>query len=169
MAHQTTVKKASDIKIDQLKVQRAKSTGKIAASMLRANKKSVVGSLGKSKSVTVSPKIDAGIVKKIKSLSVTYSFPASTIARILDVSPKTYSRYLDSAAGYSIQQKDRIDIIGSILDVGKRVLGDEEEVKQWLYRPVHSIENQRPIDIIDTESGRRRIENVLLQIEGGAY
>jgi putative toxin-antitoxin system antitoxin component (TIGR02293 family) len=115
------------------------------------------------------PITEAGIAKQIKALSSRYSIAASVLAEILDVSPKTFSRYQGNAKALSFQQKDRIGIVQSILILGKRVLGTEEEVKRWLYRPVHSIENRKPIDLIVTESGRRRVENVLLQIEGGVY
>lgn len=110
-----------------------------------------------------------GVAAQIKSLASQYNLTASVTAEILDVSPKTYSRYLDNAKPLSTQQKDRLNIVESILLLGKRVLGSELEVKRWLSRPVHSIENRRPIDLIVSESGRRRVENVLLQIEGGAY
>jgi putative toxin-antitoxin system antitoxin component (TIGR02293 family) len=121
------------------------------------------------KQIKAIPKTEGGIVKQIKSLADNYKFSASIIAEILDVSPKTFSRYQENAKGLSTQQKDRIEIVEVILATGKRVLGTEEEVRRWLYRPVHSIENQRPIDLIVSESGRRRVENVLLQLEGGAY
>ena len=105
----------------------------------------------------------------IKALSVNYNFANSVVAEILDVSTKTLNRYQENSKALSAQQRDRIKIVESILAIGKRVLGSEVEVKHWLYRPVHSMENQRPIDLIVSESGRRRVENVLLQIEGGAY
>lgn len=109
------------------------------------------------------------VVDQIRNLARNYNVTSSVAARILDVSPKTYSRYLENSKSLSDQQKDRLNVVASILQLGKRVLGNEEEVKKWLFRPVHSIENQRPIDLIVSESGRRRVENVLLQIEGGAY
>jgi putative toxin-antitoxin system antitoxin component (TIGR02293 family) len=108
------------------------------------------------------------ILKQIESLSRDYDFTSSTVAEIPDVSQKTLSRYHENAKPLSAQQKDRIAVVETILELGKRVLGSEAEVKRWLFRPVHSIENQRPIDLIISESGRRRVENVLLQIEGGA-
>lgn len=98
-----------------------------------------------------------------------YGFSNAVLAEILDVTTKTLSRYQANDKPLSTQQKDRIEMVESILALGVRVLGDEGEMKNWLSRPVYSIDNKRPIDLIVSESGRRRVENVLLQIEGGAY
>jgi len=105
----------------------------------------------------------------MNEFSEKYGFSNVVLAEILDVSLKTLSRYQANDKPLSVQQKDRIKMVESILELGKRVLGDESEVKSWLSRPVYSIENKKPIELIVSESGRRRVENVLLQIEGGAY
>lgn len=109
------------------------------------------------------------IIKLMKEFSAKYGFTNLVLAEILDVSLKTLSRYQANSKELSPQQKDRVEMVASILVLGKRILGDENEVKNWLNEQVYSIENQKPIDLIVSESGRRRVENVLLQIEGGAY
>jgi len=114
------------------------------------------------------PSADA-LTRSLKRLALEYDFTAKEVAEILDVTSKTLSRYQENAQPVSEQQADRINVVETILDLGKRVLGSEQEVKRWLHRPVHSLENQRPINLIVSESGRRRVENVLLQVEGGSY
>lgn len=61
------------------------------------------------------------------------------------------------------------NILSSTLNLGKRVLGSEDEFRRWLNSPVFSLEGQKPTDLIKTESGRKRVESVLLQIEGGVF
>lgn len=109
------------------------------------------------------------IIAHLRDLSASFNITSSIMAEILEVSPKTLSRYRENEKELSPQQRDRVEIVESIMELGKRVLGDEDEVRNWLRRPVHSIENRRPIDLITSESGRRRVENALLQIEGGAF
>lgn len=109
------------------------------------------------------------MIAHLKDLSSSFNITSSIMAVILEVSPKTLTRYQENEKELSPQQRDRVEIVESIMELGKRVLGDEEEVRNWLRRPVHSIENQKPIDLITSETGRRRVENVLLQIEGGAF
>src|SRR5437870_4557375 len=107
-----------------------------------------------------------GVKKNIRTLT-EYGLTERDLASILDVNQRTISRWKAQSGRMSPQQIDRINVLESILDLGKRVLGSEDAVKLWLNSPVFSLEGQQPRDLISTESGRRRVENVLLQIEGG--
>ena len=49
-----------------------------------------------------------------------------------------------------------------------KILG-EDEAKNWLYRPIPSLGNEIPINLLDTEPGHRLVEQTLLQIEYGVY
>lgn len=143
-------------------------TGKLVASRSQESQKRVP-SITHSKQMPSTPKSNDEVIYQITDLSRDYDFTNSMVASILDVTTKTLSRYQESSKPLSIQQADRIRVVESILELGKHVLGTELEVKKWLHEPVLSLENQKPIDLIVTESGRRRVENVLLQIEGGVY
>ena len=122
-----------------------------------------------------SPGVKAGssvpfrLAKRIRTLTGGYDFTEQDLAEVLDVNKRTITRWKAQDTSLSRQQIDRMNILESILDLGKRVLGSENEVKLWLNSPVFSLEGQRPMDLIKIESGRRRVENVLLQIEGGVY
>ena len=105
----------------------------------------------------------------IRALSAGYDFTEQDLADILDVNKRTITRWKAQNGRLSPQQIDRIGVLESILDLGKSALGSEAEVKLWLNSPVFSLEGQKPMELIKTESGRRRVENVLLQIEGGVY
>ena len=109
------------------------------------------------------------LVTHIRALTVGYDFTERDLADILDVTPRSITRWKARDEKLSKQKIDRIDVLESILDLGKRVLGSETEVKHWLNSSVFSLEGQKPMELIKTESGRRRVENVLLQIEGGVY
>ncbi len=109
------------------------------------------------------------LVSHIRELTVSYDFTERDLADILDVTPRSITRWKARDEKLSKQKIDRIDVLESILDLGKRVLGSETEVKHWLGSSVFSLEGQKPMELIKTESGRRRVENVLLQIEGGVY
>jgi putative toxin-antitoxin system antitoxin component (TIGR02293 family) len=96
-----------------------------------------------------------------------YGFSVQDLAEVLDVNRKTLFRWKESEEAFSLQQSDRISVLESILELGKKVLGSEEEVKQWLHSPVHSLDGRQPLDLIKTESGRRLVETALHQIEYG--
>ena len=109
------------------------------------------------------------LASHIRALTAGYPFTEGDLAGILDVNKRTITRWKAQDARLSPQQVDRIAVLEFILNLGKRVLGSEGELRLWLNSPVLSLEGRKPIELIKTESGRRRIENVLLQIEGGVY
>lgn len=49
------------------------------------------------------------------------------------------------------------------------LFGSRAEARGWLERPAMALEQRRPIDLLDTEEGRRVLSNLLLQLEYGVY
>ena len=105
----------------------------------------------------------------VKELTSEFDLTAKTMAGVIGVTPRTFSRWSGNNHAMSEQQADRLNILKSILDLGKSVLGSEEAVKKWIHQPILLLDGQIPADIIDTESGRRKIESVLHQIEFGFF
>ena len=56
----------------------------------------------------------------------------------------------------------------SVLMMASDILG-KLEAKNWLYRKVPSLGDQAPINLLDTETGHRLVEQTLLQIKYGMY
>lgn len=109
---------------------------------------------------------------EIRELTVRYALTVGDIAGVLDVTTKTITRWRKSkksGATMSEQKKDRLAVLESILKLGKKVLGSDKELNSWLHSPVFSLDGKKPVDMIKTESGRRRVEEVLRQIEYGIY
>ncbi len=103
----------------------------------------------------------------VEEMAMGYEFTAQDLADVLDITPKTLSRWKGRSNVFSIQQADRMLIVKSILDLGKKVLGSEERVKDWIHQPVFALDGHLPIELFKTESGRRRVENTLHQIQLG--
>lgn len=111
-------------------------------------------------------------ISKIKELNASYALTIGDIADVLDVAPKTLSRWAKSklnAGQISEQKTDSLKILESILKLGEKILGSKEELNQWLHSPVFALDGKKPVDLLKTESGRRRVEEVLHQIEYGIY
>lgn len=69
----------------------------------------------------------------------------------------------------SEQQTDRMFILKSIFDLGRKVLGSDANVKKWIREPIFFLDGEIPLRLLKTESGRRRVESVLHQIEYGFF
>lgn len=77
-------------------------------------------------------------------------------------SKKSKQEALDSAASEKLMR------LFSVIRNANDVLG-KNQTKEWLYREVTSLGNQRPIDLLDTEVGHRLVEQSLQQIKFGIY
>jgi putative toxin-antitoxin system antitoxin component (TIGR02293 family) len=108
-------------------------------------------------------------LKVVKQLAADYDLSLKDVAGVLDVTPKTYSRWRGRDSALSEQQADRTLILKAIFDLGSRVLGSDGNLKKWIREPVFSLDGQTPLKLLKTESGRRRIESVLHQIEYGFF
>lgn len=105
----------------------------------------------------------------VKELTSDFDLSSKDMASVLDITSKTFSRWKIKGNAMSEQQADRMLILKSIFDLGRKVLGSDENVKKWIREPIFSLEGQIPIKLLKTESGRRRIESVLHQIEFGFF
>ncbi len=111
-------------------------------------------------------------VGKIRELSDRYALTLGDIADVLDVAPKTLTRWTKNKESYkqiSKQKTDSLKILETILKLGKKVLGSYNELNHWLHSSVFALDGEKRIELIKTESGRRKVEAVLHQIEYGVY
>lgn len=93
----------------------------------------------------------------IKDVLEKLNIPASTY-----FAKKKNHKPLDSAA------TEKFLRLISILTKATELFG-KAEGQNWLYRKIPSLNNQIPIDLLDTEIGHRLVEQALLQIKYGIY
>jgi putative toxin-antitoxin system antitoxin component (TIGR02293 family) len=151
------------------------ATRKMAARMHPKPAQKTIGQSAPKSSIAYSPQSSwsnpNGVkpLQVVKQLSTTFNLSVKDVAGVLDVTPKTISRWRGKDSALSEQQADRMIILKSIFDLGKKVLGTDENVKKWIREPIFSLDGQTPLKLLKTESGRRRIESVLHQIEYGFF
>lgn len=56
----------------------------------------------------------------------------------------------------------------AVVHSAQEILGNPE-ARSWLYRKIPALDNQIPMDLLDTEAGHRLVEQALLQIKYGIY
>ncbi len=105
----------------------------------------------------------------LQELTSNFDISVKDMAGVLDITPKTFSRWRGKENVMSEQQADRMLIMKAIFDLGRQVLGSDENVKKWIREPIFSLNGEIPLRLLKTESGRRRVESVLHQIEYGFF
>lgn len=90
------------------------------------------------------------------------------MAEYIGVTFRTYQRRAKKGT-LEDAESAKVEMLDSLLDLGSRVLGSEEEARMWLTSPILSLGSARPIDLLETVKGYERVKNKLLQIEYGTY
>jgi len=98
-----------------------------------------------------------------------FGMTLSDFADVLEVTPKTLTRWKLKGEALSRQQSDRIAVLESIFALGEKVLGSRENMKEWIHQRVFALNGAEPLDVLKTESGRKMVEDVLHQIEFGIF
>jgi len=87
---------------------------------------------------------------------------------ILDTSVKTIERKKDTDK-LGKQASSMVIEIAKVMEHALDVFEDEEKVKGWLNSPIWALRYQKPIDLMDTSTGLKMVDNILGRIEYGVY
>lgn len=84
-------------------------------------------------------------------------------------SARTLQRKRASRAVLSAGESDRLARLARILVRAEEALGDREKALVWMGRPNRALGGNRPLAIVDSDSGTLAVERVLGRIEHGVF
>lgn len=94
----------------------------------------------------------------------------ASLEKAVGMSLRTFQRRKDAPAKrLSQEQSGRTWKFAEILAKATEMLGSQEEAEQWLERPAVGLNQQRPIDLLQTPAGVELVEDFLTQLEYGVY
>lgn len=100
----------------------------------------------------------------LSNMQAFLSIPASTVAEILDIPPRTFARR--KATGLlNPDESDRLLRLARLGELAIAVFEDREAAAEWLTSPKNLLEGESPIKRADTEPGAREVEAMLYAIE----
>ena len=67
----------------------------------------------------------------------------------------------------SAEQSDRLLRVVRILALAEDTFANTEKAHTWLRRATHVLDDERPLDLLDTEAGARQVELLLGRIAHG--
>lgn len=110
-----------------------------------------------------------GKAKELDALKDLYNIDDASLCTLLGISPRTLARRreegtvnkaeLDRVATLHLVMQDAVDLFE----------GDQAKAQRWLKRPARALEQQCPIDLLDTEAGIRMVRDLIGQLEHGVY
>jgi putative toxin-antitoxin system antitoxin component (TIGR02293 family) len=86
--------------------------------------------------------------------------------RVLLVPPRTLARR-KGMARMKAAESDRLMRLARVGAHAVQVFGTDEKAATWLHRPNRALNNRTPLDLLQTDLGRKQVEDVLSRIEHG--
>ena len=96
-------------------------------------------------------------------------FPVHDVVEILDISRSTYYRLKDEPR-LDPETADKISSLLKLFYQGLEAFeGNKQDFRDWLQSRIQSLGQQKPIDLLKTESGRIAVMNAIGRIEHNVY
>lgn len=112
--------------------------------------------------------------QQIRKLSATLDLTLIEMAAVLATPERTFARRLETKPAEKIApltkvQSERLLLLQQVAEHGLDVFENQGKFNRWLRRPLQLLQNQSPLQLLDTVTGFRLINQVLGRIEYGVY
>ena len=108
-------------------------------------------------------------VGALVSMAKEMRLPLIEVARVAGITERTLSRRITSKSRLSAHESDRMVRLAKVVAYAKEVLNSAEAASQWLQIPNRALEGERPVDLLDTQTGSQMVETILGRIAYGLY
>jgi len=96
----------------------------------------------------------------LERLRARFDLPLQDLYRAVRLPQRTGARRR-AAQRLSTDESDRVARFASVATLALQALGNEKRAGQWLQRPILTLGNARPLDLLDTEAGTESVRSVL--------
>ena len=109
--------------------------------------------------------MEAVIVSRIATELL--DIPVQTLLASLRLPSSTINRKISQGERLSASESDRAARTMLIYAQAKDVLEDGKLAAEWLLRPNVQLSDERPLDMLDTQTGFDRVRDILVRLEHG--
>ena len=103
--------------------------------------------------------------ERLQRLAERLALTQETLTRILGISERTLQRRRKSGR-LSPEESDRVERLLRIWRLALRAFDDEEdEARAWLTTPKRALDDETPVEHLDTEPGARAVSEMLIVID----
>jgi len=82
---------------------------------------------------------------------------------------RTLARRVEKGEPLTLAENDSAQRILRISELADRVFGEHEKAQRWLRKANRSLNGVVPIDLLESETGARLVEEAILRIDHGIY
>jgi putative toxin-antitoxin system antitoxin component (TIGR02293 family) len=102
----------------------------------------------------------------VETMAKMFFMSGDELAVKLGISPRTVRDKRKKAARLSREITEKLVRAARVQRLARRIFSTDEAVAQWLGAPAPALEGIAPIDLLDTDTGAREVEDLL---QGIAY
>jgi putative toxin-antitoxin system antitoxin component (TIGR02293 family) len=107
---------------------------------------------------------DARSIDKLRD----FGFSSDELYRF--VAPRrTLARRLEKKEPLTVRENDNAQRIIHISEMADRIFGQREKAQRWLRKPSRALNGVVPLDLLESETGARLVEEELHRIEYGIF
>jgi putative toxin-antitoxin system antitoxin component (TIGR02293 family) len=121
---------------------------------------------------TLSPMVQISLIRKgapaetFAQTAKNIGLAQAELAKKLGLSPRTMASRRTRLTSEETEKTLRAKYL---FEQAVKVFGSEGEARRWLTNPAYGLEDQRPIDLLDTEPGAMQVRDYLGAIGYGNY
>jgi putative toxin-antitoxin system antitoxin component (TIGR02293 family) len=109
--------------------------------------------------------IRSGIpARQFDSVAVLVGLSKRELAEKLGLSPRTLSTRKNTL---SPEESEKTLRTHELFNEAKEVFGSQTEAQAWMTSPAYGLNNQKPIDLLDTDLGAQQVKGLLSAIKYG--
>jgi len=106
----------------------------------------------------------------IDRLAEAFGITSDEILSLVGLSRATgYRHKARGSTGLRAVHSDRAFRLARVMTLAQSVLEDDRNAREWFREPNRALHGERPIDLLDTETGTEQVVRVLNQLEYGIY
>ena len=107
-------------------------------------------------------------VRSFDHVAARLDLSVAKLAELIGVAPRTLARRKHEKT-LSAVESDRLVGVARIASLAEETLGTREHARGWLRDANRALGGVPPLNCLDTDPGRRRVEELLLQISHGIF
>ncbi len=108
-------------------------------------------------------------IASLTKLAGDMAMDRTSIARAVGISDRTLSRRMAKKERLSAEESDRAIRLARVYATALDTLGTSAKAASWLRHPNRVLDDQVPLDMLDTDAGARAVETILGRIAYGVY
>lgn len=93
----------------------------------------------------------------------------NAVSRILGIPQRTLTRRLSEGSLLTSAESDRTVRLARVYANAVEMLGEREKAVEWLGTANRALGGEKPLDLLDTDTGSRMVEDILGRIAYGVY